>query len=154
MKSKRASLAPYLSAAAIKPQLHGTTKEEIIDELLDLLNRMGAVSELAEARRAVLSREEAMSTGMQFGVALPHAKTSAVGRIVCAVGLKPEGAQFDAIDGKPSTIFVLGLSPEGAGTPHVEFMATLSQVLDEERREKLLACRTATDMHQLLAGAG
>ena len=147
-----ASLAPYLSSDALAPRLRGTTKADVTDELLELIGRTGVVSDAAEARRAVLAREEAMSTGMQFGVALPHAKTSAVDRIVCAVGLKPEGVDFDAMDGGPSTIFVLGLSPEGAGTPHLEFMATVNQVLDERRREDLLACRTAEGMYRLLAG--
>jgi PTS system nitrogen regulatory IIA component len=58
------------------------------------------------------------------------------------------------MDGEPSKIFVLSLSPKDAGTPHVEFMATVSQLIDERRRESLLACRTAEDMYRLLAGGG
>ncbi len=153
-KSGRASLSAYLSPEALEPRLRGETKPEIIDELLALVARTGALADPDAAREAVLAREEAMSTGMQFGVALPHAKTGAVERIVCAIGLKPEGIAFDAMDGEPSTIFVLALSPEGVGTPHVQFMSKVSQILDEHCRERLLASRTAGEMYRLLTGSG
>ena len=149
-KARRGPFVSQVTPEVLEPHLRGTSKEEIIGELCELVARTGAVRDVQEAREAVLAREEAMSTGMQFGIALPHAKTSAVEKIVCAVGLKPEGVDFDALDEEPSTIFVLSLSPESMGTPHLEFMAAVSQALDEARREALLRCDSAAEMYALL----
>jgi len=110
------------------------------------------VGELKQAREAVLSREESMSTGMQYGIAIPHGRTDAVGELVCAVGLKPEGIDFDSMDERLSRIFVLALSPLSAAAPHMQFMSTISQVLDEQGRTALLACDTAQEMYGVLTG--
>ena len=89
---------------------------------------------------------------MQHGVALPHGKTEVVNGVVCAVGLKPEGIDFESLDGKPSTIFALVLSPKNVAGPHVQFLAGISQVLDEQGRRDLLACETVEQMSALLLG--
>jgi mannitol/fructose-specific phosphotransferase system IIA component (Ntr-type) len=102
----------------------------------------------------VLAREDTGSTGMQDGVALPHGKTWAVDQIVSAIGLKPGGVDFDSLDGVPSTIFVLVLSPMDVTGPHIRFLATISQTLNEEGRKALLACRTAAEMYACLADIG
>ena len=117
-----------------------------------VLRRTGAVRDPDDARRAVLEREESMSTGMKFGVAIPHGRTDAVSRLVCAVGLKPDGVDFDSIDGQPSRIFVLTLSPRTAAAPHMEFMSMVGQALDERGRAALLACRNRREMYDLLVG--
>ena len=75
-------------------------------------------------------------------------------QIVCAIGLIPEGVDFDALDGEPSRIFVMVLSPKNVSGPHIRFLATISQTLTEEGREALLACRTADAMYAFLSGRG
>lgn len=144
------ALAPFLNPAAMEPVLKGATKTEIIDELLDLLRRRGIVTNVTEARQAVLAREESMSTGMQYGIAIPHGRTDAVDRLVCAVGLKRDGLPFDSLDGQPARIVILSLSPRTAAAPHVQFMSAISQALDERTRLLLLACTTAADMYAVL----
>jgi mannitol/fructose-specific phosphotransferase system IIA component (Ntr-type) len=147
-----AALSAYISEETLVPRLAADTKEGVIDELLDALDGQGLIRNLKLAREAVLSREESMSTGMQHGIAIPHGRTDAVKRLVCAVGLKPEGIDFGAIDGEPSRIFVLTLSPRSVSAPHMQFMSMVSQVLDDEGREALLACRTADAMCAALCG--
>jgi PTS system nitrogen regulatory IIA component len=132
--------------------LQGDTKEAVIEELLAVLVRNEAVRDAAAARDAVWTREKSMSTGMQYGIAIPHGRTDGVDQLVCAVGLKREGVEFDSIDGQPARIIVLTLSPKAAAAPHVQFMSSISQVLGGEGREALLACRTATGMYNVLAG--
>jgi len=143
-------LARFLRPALLKPRLEATNKTGVIDELLDILYRNGLVRDPASARKAVLEREESMSTGMEKGIAIPHGRTDAVSELVCAIGLKPDGVDFKAFDGQPSRIFVLTLSPTGASAPHVQFMAEISQILDDERREGLLRCSTPEEMHAVL----
>ncbi len=148
-----ASLSGYLDRELLVANLKGDTKADIIDELLAVLNARGHIRDLDDTRQAVLSREESMSTGMQFGVAIPHGRTDAVERLVCAIGIKPTGVDFDAIDGKPSRIFVLALSPVSSAAPHMQFMSLVSQVLNEQGRTALLGCDDVDEMYAVLSGA-
>ncbi|MBT3194720.1 MAG: PTS transporter subunit EIIA [Verrucomicrobia bacterium] len=133
--------------------LQGTTKDAVIDELLARLNQHGHLKDLADARQAVLEREESMSTGMQFGIAIPHGRSDAVDSLVCAIGIKPEGLDFDSVDGKPSRIFVLTLSPRSTAAPHMQFMSMISQVLNTQGRTALLGCDNEDEMFAVLSGA-
>lgn len=142
----------YVIRDTLIPALKADSKEAVIDELLGIMQKKGLIKNLEAARDAVVNREASMSTGMQYGIAIPHGRTDAVGRLVCAVGLKPEGIDFDSIDGKPSRIFILTLSPLSAAAPHVQFMSTMSQILNGPGRDMLLRCTTADEMYDILSG--
>ena len=146
------ALAQSLSTKTLVPRLEGTTKIEVIDELLAALDRTGGIRDVSAARSAVLAREESMSTGMQYGIAIPHGRTDEVTRLVCAVGIKHEGVDFDSIDGQPSRIIVLTLAPVSKAAPHMQFMSMIGQVLNERGRTTLLACTTADEMYSVLIG--
>jgi len=141
-----------LTEGVLEPDLKGATKWEIVDELMQILVRNGLISDPEAARSAVLQREESMSTGMQYGIAIPHGRTDAVNGLVCAVGLKRAGVDFGSIDGQPARIFVLTLSPKSAMAPHIQFMATVSQALNDDGRMQLLDCRTPAEMYAVLSG--
>ena len=144
------ALAGYLSKNLLEPKLKGKNKYEIIDELLNILDQNGLIRNMNDARNAVLTREEGMSTGMQFGIAIPHGRTDAVDQLICAVGIKPESVDFKSIDGKPSKIIILTLSPKKASAPHMQFMSMISQALNEKGRKALLACKTPEEMFNVL----
>jgi len=146
-------IRPYLTVELIEPRLSGRTKTEVIDELLDILVRSGAVKDRDLAHQDVWQREQTLSTGLQHGVAVPHAKTDTVDRLVCAVGISPEGIDFDAMDHEPSTIFILTLSPKDKPAPHVQFMSTISQILNSSGRERVLACETAEQIYAVFTTA-
>ena len=150
----RIRLGDFLTPRLIKIPLQGETKKEVIEELLDILWRNGTISDLQDARSAVMAREESMSTGLQNGVAIPHGRSDSVSNIVCALGIKPAGIEFDSMDGEPTTIIFLTLSPRTKPAPHVQFMSTVGQVLDEEGREKLLACDSSQEVYQALLKRG
>ncbi len=138
----------YLTPELIEPALKGQSKREIIDELLGLLSHNGLIQDVDRARNAVWEREESMSTGLQYGVAIPHGKTDAVNRLVCAVGIKKEGMDFDAMDHEPSTIFILTLSPKSKPAPHVQFMSTVSEILNAPGRRRILDCKNADQLYR------
>jgi mannitol/fructose-specific phosphotransferase system IIA component (Ntr-type) len=142
-------MADYLTVALVKAELTGTSKAAIIDELLDVLDRNHLLADRAEAHGAVWEREQSMSTGLQYGVAIPHGKTDAVDRLVCCIGIKRDGVDFDAMDGQPSRIFVLTLSPKSKPAPHLQFMSTISRTLNESGRRQVLAAGSAADIHQV-----
>jgi len=139
----------------LKPRLLATTKQGAISELVSLLYENGLVMDRERAVQAVFEREQSLSTGLEYGLAIPHARTDAVTRLVCAVGLKKEGLDFDAIDGKPVRIVILVLAPDSAATPQLQLIAQVCRLLNEQGRAALLACETPEDMFGVLTvGAG
>jgi mannitol/fructose-specific phosphotransferase system IIA component (Ntr-type) len=119
--------------------LKGETKEEIITELVDVLAYRGKLLDRNLALKDVLERENTMSTGMQNGIALPHAKSDGAGDLAVAVGIKKEGVDFESIDGERSRLFILVVSPRKVSGPHVQFLAAIGTVLkDDATREEVI----------------
>lgn len=140
----------YLHPGLIEPKLRATTKAEVIDELLAILDREGKLRDFQAAQAAVWQREESMPTGLQYGLAIPHGKTDAVDTLVCTVGVKADGIDYGSMDGEPSRIFILTLSPPAKPVPHVRLMSLLSGLLDDRGRQMILDCRTAGEMYEVL----
>jgi len=125
------------------PRLQGDTKDSIIAELIDALERDGKLPDRDEAFKAVMDREATMSTGLENGVALPHGKSTTVPKLVAAFGLKPEGVDFKALDGQPSHLFVLVVSAVTRASEHIQFLGELGRALMcPAVREKLLEVET------------
>ena len=141
-----------LNEEAILLNLQGTTKEAVIQEMIDFLAAKDRIKDREAALKAVMDREQKMSTGMQHGVAIPHGKTNSVERLVAMLALKREGIDFGSMDGKPSTIFLMTLSPLNQTGPHIQFLSEISQVLnDPVRREALLAAQSVADVLRVLS---
>lgn len=139
--------ANVLNTNVVKCELESSTKEDIIRELLTLLVNDGKLTDLEGTVKDVMDRERQMSTGIQEGVAIPHAKTKAVKELVVAIGLKKEGVDFDSLDGKMSNIFILTLSPVDRIGPHVQFLAEISKIIQhKDAREALLNAKTPSDI--------
>ena len=140
-----------LSEDSIIISLKGTTKEEIISEMVDLLVVRGKIKDRDAALRAVLEREQKMSTGMQHGIAIPHGKTDSVEKLVTAMALKKEGVDFGSMDGKPSTIFIMTISSISRTGPHIQFLSEISQVLnDPDKRDRILQANTPAEVLEIL----
>jgi len=140
-------LLKLVSPSNISSDLQGTTKAEIIAELVDLMATTHPVSDRAVAVADVLAREESMSTGMQRGIALPHGKTQAVETMGVAIGVKKAGVDFTSLDGEPSRLFVLVVSPKHISGPHIQFMSEVGKILrNRETCEKIVKARSAADI--------
>lgn len=149
------NLKKILSKDVVKLDLPGSNKQEVIEALLDILMRTGKVKDRALALSALLEREKKMSTGIQFGVAIPHAKTDAVDELLACVAVKKEGVDFESLDGADSKIFIMTLSPERRSGPHVQLLAEMSKVLQNESlREKMLQVDSEAALLQLILAPG
>lgn len=138
------NLRKMLSEEAVSLDLKGSTKTEILNELMDLLVASGQVRDRKSAMKAIEEREAKMSTGMQNGLALPHAKCDSVDRLVVAIGIKREGVDFDSVDKAPSHIFVMTLSPLNRTGPHIQFLAEIGRLISQpEVRQRVLTATTA-----------
>ena len=134
------NLKSPLSIETICLDLKGETKDEILSEMVDLLMASGHIRDREAVLKAVTDRERRMSTGMQNGIAIPHGKTDSVDCLVAALGIKHAGVDFGALDGQPSTIFVMTVSPDSRTGPHIQFLAEISRPLnDASVRAQLLA---------------
>jgi PTS system nitrogen regulatory IIA component len=123
------------------------SKREIIEAMIDLAMKSGKIRDRQAALDSVLAREAKMSTGIQFGVAIPHGKSDTVDELVACVGLKPEGVDFEALDGIPSNIFIMTISPVNRTGPHVQFLAEISKILkSEESRKAILASKSPAEL--------
>jgi len=143
------TLRTRLEKSCFAPRLKARNKREALEELSDLLVEGGLVA--TEARddvlAALIDREEKMSTGMQYGVAIPHAKTDRISELISAVAISEEGVDFDSLDDKPAFIFVVTLSPPTEVGSHIRFLADVSRQLGSQRvREQVIRAETAEEM--------
>ena len=147
------NLKKPLTVETICLDLKGATKEAILAEMVDLLVASGHIRDRDAVLKAVLEREKRMSTGMQNGIAIPHGKTDSVDCLVAALGIKRAGVDFGALDGQPSNIFVMTVSPDSRTGPHIQFLAEISRPLnDASVRAKLLAATSPDEVLHLLIG--
>ncbi|MEI8353984.1 MAG: PTS sugar transporter subunit IIA [Lentisphaerota bacterium] len=145
------ALRAFLSPEVLRPRLLSDTKTGAIDELLDVLYENDLIRDRHEARRAVFAREQNLSTGLEHGIAIPHGRTDAVDRLVCAIGLKPEGIDFGSMDDIPTRIVILVLAPQNVSAPQLQFISLISQTLNDQGRAALLTCDTSEEMLAVLS---
>ena len=145
-------LAGLIHPELVNVRLSAATKDEVINELLELIASHNLVSEITAVRDALFARERQLSTGLEHGIAIPHARTDAVQKLVCAVGIKREGIEFGSLDGRPSSIFIMTLSPRDASVPYAQVIATITRTLKAEVRAQLLSAETAEEACNVLLG--
>jgi fructose-specific phosphotransferase system IIA component len=125
-------LLSFIEPESIILEIKGKTKREIITELVDMLAAGGKLLNRDQVLVDVLEREESMSTGMETGVAIPHSKTDGIAKTAVAVGIKKAGVNFDSMDGEPSRLFILVVSPKKSGGLHIQFLAAIAAILRDK----------------------
>lgn len=144
-------LSKFCEEELISFDLKNNTKDEIINELVDLTSRSKLVKDRQELYKAVVEREKLVTTGVGYGVAFPHAKTKAVKGIVVAFGRSNPGVDFEAMDRKPVHLFFLIAAPEDAIGAHLNVMARLSYIMKNEKvRERLLKINSPKELLEII----
>ncbi len=150
-RQQKAAQGRTINPFCVTLDLKGDSKEDVVRELLVLLKDARKIKSVDSAYSEIMEREASMSTGMQEGVAIPHAKTDDVERLVAAVGIKRDGMDFSSLDGKPTTIIVLSLSPRKHPGPHLQFLAAVGSALrDGSTRTRILAAQTPGEVAELI----
>ncbi|MEZ8353345.1 fructose-specific PTS transporter subunit EIIC [Vibrio splendidus] len=116
----------------IKLSLSANSKEGVFKELIDVLYAQGRISDKAQFLADIKAREEQGNTGFEEGIALPHAKSSAVIKPAVVIGVHQQGIEYGADDSQPSKLFFMIASPDGGDNHHIEVLAELSSKLIEE----------------------
>ena len=147
------SLASLLTAEQIIPEMKATERWSAIVELIDLLVAQGKIK--AEDRESILAglkqREETMSTGIGFGIGIPHASTDLIYEVVGAFGRSQKGVNFDALDNQPVNLVMLFLVPQGQFQKHLHTLAKIAKLLHKkEFRQALESAPDAQAMYSII----
>ncbi len=144
----------HIDLENIKLGLESQRKDEVIEELVELLVESCNVSDADTILDAVLSREREGSTGLEKGVAIPHAKSDAVSKLCIAIGISKDGIDFEALDGKPSQLFFLMVAPTSESGPHVQAIAKIVKMIKIDRfRSKLLKAQQPQEVISAIESA-
>ena len=137
------NITDFLSSKAIITDIKSVKKEDVIKELVDALIEAGEIDKKNRTKliEALMAREALGSTAIGQGVAIPHAKTDCVSKLVDAFGLSKKGVDFDSLDGEQAYIFFLLVAPQDSAGPHLKALARISRLLkDKYFRDSLRAC--------------
>jgi len=121
-------LIDLLNEKTIAVPLTATDKNGVINELIIMLHKAGKITDIAKTLNAILSRESQGSTGLENGIAAPHAKTDVVSQLTVAIGISKNGIDFDSLDNKPSKLIFMILAPPDKSGPHVVLLAEIAKL--------------------------
>jgi PTS system fructose-specific IIC component len=144
-------ITDLLTKETISLGLKGTSKDSVIRELVDTLDRAGKLSDKKGYEEAILARETQSTTGIGEGIAIPHAKTKAVKTPAIAFGVSDAGIDYESLDGQPSHLFFMIAASEGANNAHLETLSRLSSMLmDTDFRAGLLSASSKEEVISLI----
>jgi fructose-specific phosphotransferase system IIA component len=150
-------LGDILSKDQIVTDLQATNRWEAIDELINNLVTTGKIKpENHDSIAAVVKkRESSMSTGIGFGIGIPHASTDLIYEVVGALGRSRTGVNFDALDNQPVNLVMLFLVPQGQFQKHLHTLANIAKLLHKaEFRQALEQAPDAETMLRIIREAG
>jgi len=123
----------------ILTEFKSENKDDVINELVDLLKGDSRIVDLEEVRKCVFEREEKMSTGVGKGFAIPHGKTNLVTDIVAAFGKSETPIEYNSLDGEPVHLIFLLIGKENLVAKHIKLLSRISRLMNtEEFRKKLI----------------
>src|ERR1043166_3845711 len=145
-------IVEFVREELILPELRSSAKLDIIAELAEHLARHHDGVDKTALTHVLVEREKLASTAIGEGVAIPHGKLDAVGKLVACVGRAVEGVDFDSMDGRPTHLFFVLVAPENSTGVHLKALARISRLFkDPEFRGRLLAAATAKEMFEGIA---
>ena len=143
------ALADILSAEQIIPEMRATERWPAIVELIDLLVAQNKIkpADRDSILASLKQREETMSTGIGFGIAIPHCSSDRLEEVVAAFGRSSGGIEFDALDNAPVKFVVLFIVPKNQFQTHLRTLASIAKFLnDRSVRESLANAKSADEI--------
>jgi len=141
----------FLAPEMVVPALQGRTKDDVIEELAEVVSKHHPEIDHWRLVGALQDRERLNSTALGEGVAIPHGKLPGVKRVVGAFGRSPQGVDFNSLDGKPTHLFFLLVAPEDSAGAHLKALARISRLLkDDAFRARLLQAEDAASLYRVI----
>lgn len=142
-------LAGILTAERVRVPLRADDKVGIITELVDLLAQQGALRDRDAVLAAVLKREAERTTGIGYGLAIPHGKSDGCAQLAIAAGKPAVPIDFQSLDRRPVTFVVLLVSPPDQTGPHIQALAKVSRLMNiEEFRKRVEKAASAAELYE------
>ena len=139
---------------AVTLDLRGKNKDEVIGEMVGLLADAGAISDVKTYQNEIWNRENQSTTGIGMGIAIPHARTSAVKKPMVAVGVSKGGFDYEALDGEPVNLIFMIAAGENDGDLHLRMLSELSKrLMHPEFVDAIKKCRTKSELVEVLKQA-
>lgn len=147
------TLGDILEEEQIAADLKAQDRWEAIDELVDQLVDSGKVNE--SDRQSIIDvvrkRESSMSTGIGYGIGIPHASSDLIYDVVGAFGRSQKGVNFEAIDNQPVQLVMLILVPQGQFQKHLHTLANIAKQLhNKDFRQALLDAKNGAEMMEVI----
>ncbi|MED0966998.1 PTS fructose transporter subunit IIABC [Bacillus paramycoides] len=145
-------LTDITSLELIETDLIGETRDDVIDEMIQKLNHIGALHSQTEFKQAIMNREQESTTGIGMNIAIPHGKSEAVKKPSVVFGIKQSGVDWKSLDGtEAKLIFMIAVPKESEGNEHLKILQMLSRkLMDDNYRERLLSVQTKQEAYKLL----
>lgn len=136
----------------IDVDLKGSTRDDVIDEMIQKLDKAGTITSSIDFKQAIIDREEESTTGIGMNIAIPHGKSTSVTKPSVVFGIKKDGVDWKSLDGSDAKlIFMIAVPKESEGNEHLKILQLLSrQLMDEEYRNQLLNVKTREEAYELL----
>jgi fructose-specific phosphotransferase system IIA component len=145
-------ICEVLNKSTIIPELKATTKEEAIDELLNIFSKDERILDLEGVKNSIMEREKIMSTGVGHGFGIPHCKTNKVTEILAAFGKTKEPINFEALDGNPVNLIFLLIGKDNLVAPHIKLLSRISLLMNNsEVRESLNNAKTVDEIYSIFS---
>lgn len=146
-------LSELITRDLVELPLEATDKWQALGVLARVPVRAGRYSEalVPAVEQALVARERSMTTGMEHGIAIPHAALDGIEDLVAVLGLCPQGIPFETLDGAPARIVIGLVIPRSKKLAHIKTLAEIAKLLSRaEVRERLLRCTDADAVVQAL----
>jgi mannitol/fructose-specific phosphotransferase system IIA component (Ntr-type) len=146
-------LSEFVRPDLIKVGLEAKDKWEAITQLIDLMIEAKEVNPEHRGNLidVVFDRERSMSTGMERGIAIPHANSPLIDDVVGAIGISKAGIPFESLDGQPSDLIVLLIIPKDTFQKHVRTLAGIARLFNHDQMTSALRnAETAEEVMQII----
>lgn len=145
-------ITELLHPSSVFIPLEAHSKDEVIRAMVKGLEQAGVLSDQAAYLEAVLNREQTGSTGIGFGVAIPHGKSKGAAKAGLAFAKLAQPVDWASLDGNPvQAVFMIAVPEEAAGNDHLKILIAISRKLvDEEFRSRLLQVESNEALTKLL----
>ena len=147
-------LSELITSNLVEVPLRAADKWEAIAAIARLPAKAGRYPQslVPIVEQALLVRERSMTTGMEHGIAIPHAAIDGIDELVAVLGLSPVGIPFETLDGTPARIVIGLVIPRAKKLAHIKTLAEIAKLLSRaDVRERLLRCTDGTSVVQALA---
>jgi PTS system fructose-specific IIC component len=143
-------ISDILTEDLVLTGLEGTSKDAVINALIDLVGKSPKVVDKEKVRTAIFDREKIMSTGVGNGFAIPHGKTDAVSDIVAAFAVTAKPIDYESLDEKPVRLVFLLVGKDNLVGPHIKLLSRISRLMNkEEFRRRLLESHNSREVLDL-----